>query len=227
MARIQSDSAEKIFLSILGLNCSGTTIISKFFDSLENGFCLSEPLHNKSRQNSDFLLSLKKQLLDSDYLLGGIKEVFINNSGHDRFTEIENNFALFDLSVLILRHPFSCIGSILPKAGKNRSQESLFEDSIKSYERLFDFASVNDSVILSYEEFCANPIEHVNSRLPSYMRIIGPLALKAEYGNYTIGNHKARKSTSICSPIDRSGRLSLEQKSIIEERIIPTYKTLA
>lgn len=222
--RVESD--KKIFFNILGLNCSGTTIISKFFDSLENVFCWSEPLHDARRQNSNFILNLKQEFINSDFVMGGIKEVFVNNSGHDRCSEIERNILLFDLNIVVLRNPFSNIGSILPKAAKCRTQESLFEDAIGSYIRLFEFIRVHNCVVLSYEKFCADPINHLIDMLPASIKVVGPVLLKKDYENYTIGNKRAQRSTLIKSPLDRSSFLSREQKEIIEEKILPTYQKL-
>lgn len=220
------ETFNKIFFNIIGLPCSGTTIVSKFFDSLDNGQCFSEPLHSLKVDASSFIPDLKDQFSKSQFSICGIKEVFINNIGRDRLKSIENNFDLFDLCFVVLRDPVENISSICSKMKKLRNREDFFENLIKSYERLFSFVAERKPHIISYERFCDNPINEINKSLVGKHIVRGEFKLKTTYDNYIIGNPVARKSTIIHSPKTRQNAISEEEKQRIILEILPTYKKI-
>ena len=91
--KMKINTNQKCFYAILGLPSSGTSIVSRFFHSLENAFCVVEPFHKdglgaKNVLDFDkvgplqmhgppaaFLGRLHQELRSGHYQMGGIKEV--------------------------------------------------------------------------------------------------------------------------------------------------------
>ena len=83
---------EKKVISVLGLPHSGTTIVSNTFNSMENGFCLSEPhwilLSNPKQLTfdklghfnfngiDDIMSGIRKRITNDEFCFGGVKETY-------------------------------------------------------------------------------------------------------------------------------------------------------
>ena len=118
---------EKKFFAILGMPSSGSTLICKYFNSIENSICISEPFSNiknknfnitesiKLNDNTDnpreFIQAYKNTILSSNFNFGGFKEVTMLDPSNpqNRWNHVVNNFDLFDFIILIIRNPIDNI----------------------------------------------------------------------------------------------------------------------
>ena len=62
--RIEIRNGQKCFYAILGLPSSGTSIISRFFHAVDNGFCIGEPERTRAHSRYSIItLSMPKLLI--------------------------------------------------------------------------------------------------------------------------------------------------------------------
>jgi hypothetical protein len=232
---------DRYFFGILGMPSSGTSIINRFFDSLENCVCVSEPMHKNGRKTkrfkfrglkefninefnpSLFLERFKASFLDSNYKLCGFKEVSLTGDKYvNRWDYIIENRNLLNLCVYVLRDPVDNINSIIKRSG--RFNNPTFENVIESYLYFLDMIEKDDrAYIIVYEDFCENPKEYINKTFAKLFHLEGELNLRSlSESNVFAAAVEAYENTNIERP--RSNNiLTEEQLKTIKEVIQPKY----
>lgn len=228
------DTNKKILFSIIGLPRSGTTIINNIFNSLDNGFSISEPhwaylhyrnnlrfgkinklVNNNWNKNIDNLIpTFNKILNNSNYDIGGFKETY--NSKSRRKNYITNE--LINLYIFVFRNPVYMINSQIKEGNKSTINEMIKEYNI--FSNFYNKTSINDinTVLINYDEFCkSNIISYLNYYFKSYFKVIGELEIKKS--KFILGDNKAHISKKIQLPKNQTKFLNKNQIEKIKNNI--------
>lgn len=223
-------SGNKQFSCILGLPKSGTTILSQFLNSPNNGFCISEPIRsintNKNvafgkvtemsfGSSKDFLKKLKNSLSNSDFDFGGVKEaIWAGRNDMDEFIDSR----IIDVFIFIFREPKANFAS-----WKRFNTNADIDYFIASYTLLKNkLSSYNNSVSLRYENFCENPIEYINRKAGPHFKFSGELTINPT--QFEIGDTKALKSFEILKAnTEYDDVLSKYEINKIDDNLIEIY----
>lgn len=196
-----------LFYALIGLPRSGTSIIARTLHSVENGFCISEPLHRlgfeamkkgesidkigpcKIRQYGEIVGAIYEKWLDpfSAWQIGGIKEVdVVNNSGG--FTRWEQLFKTdIFLPIFVDRPPEMIYDAWKRSEFKTRGIDAF----CKTYRYLQQIRPKLYHRVIHYEAFCADPIAELNRvfspglfsgkvSLNPITGVVGPMDIKAK-----------------------------------------------
>lgn len=183
---------QKRFYAILGLPSSGTSIISRFFHSLTNAFCIVEPFHKDGLgakpilefdkvgplqmqgTPTEFLRQLHQKLHHGPYQMGGIKEVDLFRQ--ERATRFERclDYHDFDCFIFIVRDPKANYNSI--RRRKNTFSDVpigvFVESCIRFHYLQKELRKKGKQVfVISYEAFC-----NANSQVDYINQIFGEFA---------------------------------------------------
>jgi len=241
-----SKSNNKKFFAILGMPSSGSTLICKYFNSIENSICISEPFSNVKNKNFDittsikldknlsdpreFIKSYKDAILKSNFKFGGFKEVTLLDPEHphNRWNYVIDNFDLFDFIILIIRNPIDNINSI-------RHKEDIFgKPSIEKLCNNFKYLiSILDNAVLKdhiyaidYDLFCQNKNNYINNVFSKHFTIDGEFKLIDSNRNaYIAANGRGKLLNSINSR-KLSNKLSSSDIEYITLNILDDYKNL-
>lgn len=200
----------KLFYSILGMPSSGTSIIQRFFSSLNDSHSLSEPLTIKSKVirleglpmmtvtgQPRMFISKYKELALSRYKLAGFKEVALWRPGHiNRIELVIKNLDLFDFTIFVIREPIENVNSILRRRGEFDHPD--FIHILQSLTHFYNLVeSTEKSYIIHYESFCQDPIGHINRQLGDILKIEGGLKLSGIESGAIRCDRRAWKSNVI------------------------------
>jgi hypothetical protein len=228
--------------SITGIPRSGTTILNTLFNSLDNGFSISEPLLGlfndpKSVSSGKINIDLNRNpylVLDqlnkflqenNNYDLGGIKEVF--NPEEDSY-EVYSNSEYINFVVIIIRNPLYVFNSWFLCKWKDKYNQVeylkwLYESLIDFYKKTMQEKPV---YVISYEKLISDKINHINDAFSGYMNIEGNLKLKDS--KFSLGDPLALKSNDILK-LDRSllpQVLHSDNYYYIKDNISPLHEEL-
>jgi hypothetical protein len=234
-------------LSVLGLPHSGTTIVSNFLNSMNNGFCLSEPhwilLSNpkqltfdkvknlRFKNVNDILPSIKKKLNNDDkFDFGGVKETFRpQDKNIKRHLDIIANRS--DILFFVFRNPKFLYNSF-KKLAKNINRNPMpISRLIPDYNNLYEVVkeTKDKAVIIKLEDFCRagnkNITKFVNDKAKGKIKITGPFQLNKT--NYKYGNNVANNSNTIKKPNTDLSLLSQSEIETINKELMPIYKAIS
>lgn len=202
-----------LFYALIGIPRSGTSIIARTLHSIENGFCISEPLHRtgfeaikrgepldkigpcKVRQYNEVVNALYEKWLDpfSAWQIGGLKEVDVINSNgtFTRWDELLSNKSLF-MPIFIDRPPEMIYDAWKRSEFKTRGIEAF----CKTYRYLQQIRPTMDHRVIDYTAFCADPTKEL-SRAFSPGQFSGEVSLNPITGEMGPMDIKAKGSAEI------------------------------
>lgn len=231
----------KHYFTIVGIPRSGTTLINNVFNSLENGFCISEPVlaernfpnrlkfdkvQNLSKKTfSSSTLEIERILIESEMDLGGFKETY--RFDENNCDDIWNN-SLIDFIIFVVRNPLCVFSSFERQIWQNKysSIEWLKLEYIGLHRKYLSQVWERPSFIIKYEDFCLakNKIDYLNNIFDGYLTIEGEFKLNPS--RYKVGDHKAITSSFVDAPNMELTRNALHKpnKDYIESNILPIYE---
>ena len=228
----------KSILSVLGLPHSGTTIISNTFNSMDNGFCLSEPhwifLSNQKALTYDkvndlkfnnpveILSNIKNRInIDDKYDFGGVKETYRPQDPkmNSFFDSILINS---DIMIIVFREPKALYNSFKKLSGNPMPLDRLFFD----YNKLYSLAnSIENKVIICLEDFSnagnEGAINYINKKSNNMFTISGQFNLKKT--NFKYGNAIANISNSLKPPNSDHSLLTKNEIIKIDAELLEKY----
>lgn len=203
---VRTNLTEQKSFFIIGMPRGGTTIVSRVFNSLEDGFCLGEPhwfwqswsrgmslvaencfdgIELDAKDIWDILPAAKR----TDYNLVGYKETWTNANGLvKRMTEQHKDEV--DFFLVVFRNPLMVHSSQIALGWRDRERPS---DIVQAYKELDTLASHKNAIAVSYENFAHGKLDYLNTILP--FRIEGKLELKPTSHKY--GDPYANRSRSV------------------------------
>ena len=155
-------TSKKTFF-IYSLPRSGSTIVAKFFHSLDDGYCWSE---------APKWFEAYHKIINVN--LVGYKNVIHPKSPHLAIDEFYSNLELIDYPLVLMRHPDTCYASQLAVSPKQYVVNPT--DFCRLYETIVNLPAK----IMVYERFVSDPIGYVNSIIPE-LNIVGSLQLDDIY----------------------------------------------
>jgi len=232
-------------VSVLGVPNSGTTIVNNTLNSMQNGFCISEPhwilrLQRKQLKldkagnirftsADDFMDGVAQRVRESRFEFGGVKETYRPFDG--RMKNIyEKVLAASDLVIVTFRDPAALYNSHKSssknKTGTNIGAVQKLHDIYKASRALLDQYS-DKAVPLVLEDYCragdAGAIEFLNKTLKGKAKVRGKFALQRT--KFIFGNDKANKSVHI-SPPNMDVKLVTPDEHKALQIIYPIYNEL-
>jgi len=228
-------------ISVLGMPHSGTTILSNTLNSMDNGFCLSEP--HWTLQTKPFKLRFDKidkiPMTDANSVLGAIRARLEHNKVYDfggvketyrprnakMAKSIDKIVKESDIVFFIFREPKALMNNFKKIPGNHMPMERL----LYVYNKLIETANGCDGAInVILEDFCdagnKGVIEYLNSRCGDLLTIEGDFNLKPT--NYLYGDLVANNSTHIKKANRNFSRLSKQEIAIIDRELTPKYKVI-
>lgn len=239
-------ASEKKFFAIIGMPSSGSTLICKYFNSIENSICISEPFSNIKNKNfnitnsiklsentsnpREFIQSYKDSILNSNFNFGGFKEVTMLDpiNPHNRWNYVIDNFDLFDFIILIIRNPLDNINSIRHKENifGNHSIEKLC-NNFKYLISLLSNNKLKDHVYaIDYDIFCKDKNNYINKVFLKHFTVSDQFKLIDSNGNaYIAANGRGKVLNEI---INRKlpNILSSSEIEYIKLNVMDDYKKI-
>ena len=230
---MQVNCNNKTFL-ILGLARSGTTILCNWFNSLDNGFCISEIarlLHqrNYKKCNYDKLgdLGLKEiknidskfreEMDNSKYSLGGLKETYVPET-REYIHKLIN--LQFDFYLFLYREPKS-----IQASRKRMGWKHTAEMTATQFNELWNLHQQLDNVYgCIYEDFCYYGEDYLKWILKDEASFDGQLIMKPS--KFSLACPKGMKSTKIDEVNYDLSKLTLKDKEEIDNIAGETYLTV-
>lgn len=217
---MRTNLTEPKTLFVIGLPRGGTTIVARVFDSLEDGFCLGEPVWLRENFGSA-ARALGKVCADppetdiihwlhtcsGGWQLAGFKETLFRYHG-GIYEKVEKWAQEVDVLVVVFRDPRQVLAS----------QSAHGYSDAKSDERDYLFleklANVYGGVKLHFESFVQNPLPYLNARLP--FAIQGPLQLVPTDHSY--GDPRANRSRFVRPPTPRHPDHAPKEATLVWKR---------
>lgn len=205
-----SNIAKPMTYFIVGFGRGGTTILGQTLNSLEDGFCLMEPYHHHtdhgapsgydwtaSGPNVSHLLSgndpmeaIEGALGRDGYQLGGYKET-VEPVSDWLEAVLPEHLEMVDFFLVIFRHPVWMHSSQRALGYHFRPDNPAAY--LSDYKFLAELANTHPGIPVVLEDFIADPLGHLNGRLP--FRILGDFELIPTENKY--GDPAANRSTSL------------------------------
>lgn len=239
--------ATKKLISVLGIPRSGTTIVCNIFNSMANGFCLSEPywtlLSNPKQLRFDktgglnfktpdeiFNKILARLASDSKLNFAGLKETY--RPKERRMKKHLAKMISSDVVVFVFREPKAHYNSFKVMAKHHKKNPMPLAYMIDTFNALYDETIAahknGNAAIIILEDLCKagnqNAINYINQRSKGLIRIVGEFELKPT--NYLYGNPKANRSKRIAPANTGTNLLTPEEASIINRELLPKYRAL-
>ncbi|MFC1821539.1 hypothetical protein ACFL9T_02450 [Thermodesulfobacteriota bacterium] len=231
---------KKYTFGIVGLPRSGTSILGHIFDSLENGFCWSEPHWQDITNSKKYSLekikkkyfgSLKyrmKFLIDEvnnskSFEVGGVKETF------NSFRRAPANYIFksdVDLIVLIFREPKSCFNSIkrLNWGNKFLDIDIFIKDYLFLYKKI-SMVKNKKLFTIKYESLCdKSALTYLNCKFEKLFKIQGELKLVNTENDF--GDPDAYKSKKIKAAKMDHCYLNSRETQKIDKLIFPLWEAI-
>ena len=179
---------EKTFISVVGLSSSGTTIVNNIFESMDNGFCISEPhwvLLTKPKKARfgkvgnlnyvnvpNIIPAIKEKLFNSLYDFGGIKETYRPFEARMKpIYELMLNQS--NIVIFVFRNPIYLLNSYKAKNGVRASTGYFMKNYKVLYQTMRSY-NKNKICIIS-ERLCQagnnGVIEYLNRQLMDCLRL--------------------------------------------------------
>lgn len=236
----------KKVLSVLGLPHSGTTIVSNILNSIDNGFCISEPhwimLSNPKQIKFDKIKSLdfkniddimpailRRLAKDSQYDFGGVKETY--RPQDPKFKKYLDKILLnSNITVFVFRHPkanYNSLKALSKNPEKNYLPVSRFiPDYNDFYNEFINYKK--DKCIIILENLGKggdkNAITYFNKQSKNIFTLIDDFQLKTT--DFIYGNKVAHKSKNINPPNMKTNLLTKQEHDIIEIELMPIYNRI-
>ncbi len=229
--------------AIFGLPKSGTTIVNAFFDSLDNGFSISEPVAGATKtpnhlrfnkiqypniKNGQIIPAIEESLVnDKRFILGGIKEVYRHDE--DIYDKVLEHLGLFDFFVFVFRDPRRIFSSWHQANWFHKySQTSWLYHSYQGLYDLYKQLSHKKPVFaIKYEDFCCdNTIGYMNRVFDGYTEIVGKLQITPS--DYILGDDRAIRSETIYPPSMLITKVAIHPPNMeyIKHKIMPIYNNI-
>lgn len=226
-------------ISVLGMPHSGTTILCNTLNSMENGFCLSEPhwaLQTKPFKlrcdkagrlhmpNADSVFNSIKNKVKNDkmYDFGGVKETYRpRNKKINKYLDKTMNES--DIVFFIFREPKALMNNFKKISGGYMPIERL----LFVYNKLIE-ASQNckNAINIILEDYCdagnKNAIQYLNSRSSNLLKIEGEFNLKPT--SYIYGDPVANSSKHLKAANRNISQVTKKEKEIINKELFPKYQ---
>jgi len=228
----------KQVISVLGMPHSGTTIVSNTLNSMENGFCLSEPLWTlvtkpfllRFDKIGDIGLSnprhvitkIRRKLNISEYDFGGVKETY--RPKNEKMTDLYDIIVKqSDIILFVFREPKALLNNFKKTPGNHMPISRL----LYIYNKLIDLSNTTqNSIKIILEDYCdsTDPIKYLNSRANGIFTVEGELELKAT--NFTYGDSNANKSTILKRANRDISKINNQEAKIIDTNLLTKYQDI-
>jgi hypothetical protein len=232
-------------ISVLGLPHSGTTIACNTFNSMKNGFCLSEPhwillsnpgqltfdklIHFKFNGIDDLMSGVKRRVESDSFLFGGVKETY-RPQDPKMLKYLNHVIDNSDIIVAVFREPKALFESFIRLAkSMNRNSYMPVERLIYDYNHYFNkIKSLNKPVVkLTLEQFCdagsSGVLSYINSRSEAFKAEGNYVVNKT---NYRYGNASANTSARL-KPSNKSfSLLSSDEVKVIDRELKDKYLSI-
>ena len=230
--------------SIVGIPRSGTSIVNTVFNSLENGFSISEPISGMfddpstvTSGKSNFQVKTnpyhmfrelnEHMIFSKEYDLAGIKEVFDPNRDA---IDIISKSEYINFHVIIIRNPLNVFNSWFvcnwkDKFNKVEYLRFLYENLYSFYKTEFvnkPIFVINYDILISYE----NKIDYLNKVFDGYIKFIDNFVLFDS--KFSRGDPKGLTSISV----DDTKKALLPQVlnphnfNYINNHVVPIYNEI-
>jgi len=207
---MRTNLSDKRLFFVIGPPRSGTTIVARVFNSLEDGFCLGEPhwIHEAEggkadgqaygkverwhKPVDDYRLIMQANVIPilerGPFKVGGYKETY-QHFRHTCEPLLEAHMPLVDFFIVVLRDPRLVLSSLRALGWDNVRVRDINQD----YERMSELAQDERAVVVVLEDFVKDPLGYLNAWLP--FQIEGPLELKPTGHRY--GDTVANKGDTV------------------------------
>lgn len=228
-------NSTKNHILVFGIPRSGTTIICNYINSLQNGYCISEPIlgselnpemivwdkiqGTKASNPQEIISHSKTQLENSNFVIGGIKEIW--TPLHRSFTKEAFQSEDFDNILFVIRNPIDIFASWRATTWSRQLRDDeqgflSYNDPkylIHTYEEYLKLFEQNKSKckVLIYENFIKSP---QRAMLLCGIMIEGESELRRNV--YKLGDGDARKSRKVGKTPSKRDLLDDEEIKEIE-----------
>lgn len=184
--RMHMSTKSKFKIGIVGLPCSGSTLLVKIMNSAENAACFFEPY--SSTEGKEFyhekLGNMKfNSIADIRNNLGhaakkcdvvGFKEIF----NHTKEIYNEEMLDYLDIIIFIFREPKVQYSRIVA-----RKKQVNLDEFINKYKSMVNFyldwkMQGHNTVALNYEDLCREKMDYLNQKLSPHILFSGKLDMK-------------------------------------------------
>lgn len=217
----------KTFFAIVGLPCSGTTIVANLFNSSPNTKCAMEPLMNEHLNGNGFREQTPEELIEKIAYDGdckkcdayGIKETW-SIDRRDMIDPLLNRDYL-DLAIFIFRDPVSLYNSWTKHSGP-QNPLSLFNNYQAFFDMFLNYRKARRTVALIHEHVCCDGgLTYLNRKFSEWFWFDSIEIAKQKFG---MGNERANAGGRIESADISHDLVSDEERREVEQYCLEIYR---